>query len=555
MTPAAPPTPAGPLLRGRWSALVAIAGGLTGVLAFPSFGIWPLAAVSVAALSVAVHGHRTRVGAGLGLLWGAAFFIPLLSWTGIYVGPAPWLILAVTEAAYLVLLGAALPTLQRSRFAPLWIGFAWVADEALRSRWPFGGFPWGRWAFSQADSPLRWFAALAGAPLVSFVVALAGGALASVVVGLVRRPSGMLALVRPVAVVVAVPVLALLLVPVLTPSPAAAAADRTVVAVVQGNVQKAGLQIEDRARQVLDNHVQATLDLAADVAAGTRPQPDLVVWPENASDVDPYRDATAAAAISSAADAVRAPILVGAILDGPGDDHISNTAILWAPRTATSDGGPGATYTKRHPVPFAEYIPLRSLARMVSDKVDLVQRDMAAGGGDGLVTGGPFPIGDVICFEIAYDGLVQSSVRAGAQLLVVQTNNATFGFTDETYQQLAMSKLRAVETGRTVLAASTSGVSAVIDPTGHVALRSGALFTRAVLVSEVSLSTSLTPAVRVGAWPEYVMVAGALVAWLALVMRTRLARRRARRRDTEGSAADPGTQPAAPVPATTGVPQ
>ncbi len=563
MTPAAAPPAAGPFLRGRWAALLALAGGFVGVLAFPSFGVWPLAAVSVAALSVAVHGHRARVGAGLGLLWGLAFFVPLISWTGIYVGPAPWLILATAEAAYVVLLGLALPTLQRSRVAPLWVGFAWVADEALRSRWPFGGFPWGRWAFSQADSPLRWFAALGGAPLTSFAVAAAGGGLAGAVIVLVRRPRSVLAVLRPVAVLVAVPVLGLLLTPVFTPA-AAAQGRQTVVAVVQGNVQKAGLEIEDRAREVLDNHVQATLDLAARVQDGSEPQPDLVVWPENASDVDPYADGQAATSIQAAADAVRAPILVGAILDGPGPTHISNTSILWAPRTATSPGGPGATYTKRHPVPFAEYIPLRSLARKVSDKVDLVQRDMVAGSGNGLVTGGPFPIGDNICFEVAYDGLVRSSVVAGAQLVVVQTNNATFGHTAETYQQLAMSRLRAVETGRTVLAVSTSGVSAVIDSTGHVDARSGALFTRAVLVSSVELHTSLTPAMRVGAWPEWLMTAAALVVWLAIG----LARRRGRGPLTAGSG-DPGAPPSDPAPhpaptgqagpvgpkATTGVPQ
>ncbi|MHA3705179.1 apolipoprotein N-acyltransferase [Jatrophihabitans sp. YIM 134969] len=551
MTTTAPPRRA-PLLRGRWAALLAVAGGLVGVLAFPRFGIWPLAAVSVAALSVAVHGHRARVGAGLGMLWGLGFFVPLISWTGIYVGPAPWLILATAEAAYVALLGVLLPTLQRSPLAPLWVGCAWVGQEALRSRWPFGGFPWGRWAFSQADSPLRWFAALGGAPLVSFTVALAGGGLAFVLVAVVRHPTRVTAVARPAAVLVAVPVLALLLTPVLAPS-SGPADRRVVVAVVQGNVQQAGLRIEDRARQVLDNHVQATLDLAADVAAGKRPQPDLVVWPENASDVDPYRDATAAAAISSAADTVHAPILVGAILDGPGPDHISNTSILWSPATSGSPGGPGDTYTKRHPVPFAEYIPLRSIARKVSSDVDLVQRDMAAGSGNGLVTGGPFPIGDVICFEVAYDGLVQSSVRAGAQILVVQTNNATFGRTAETYQQLAMSRLRAVETGRTVLAASTSGVSAIIGADGEVEARSGALFTRAVLDQQVVLRTGQTLAVRLGAWPEYVMTAAALLVWIALIMRPRSARRRDRRVGTGGSGAcDPATARAV---ATTGVPQ
>src|SRR6185437_13162250 len=195
----------------------------------------------------------------------------------------------------------------------------------------------------------------------------------------------------------------------------------------------------------------------------------------------------AAQQIQRAADAVGVPILVGALLDGPGDNHVSNAGIVWLPSNSP-DPGPGQRYIKRHPVPFGEYIPLRSLAEKVSSKVDLVQRDMVAGSGNGLLTEQlPFGIGDVICFEVAYDGLVNSSVRAGAQLLVVQTNNATFGHSGETYQQLAMTRLRAIEHARTVVQVATSGKSAIIDPGGRTLAESGALFTADTLLARVPL--------------------------------------------------------------------
>src|SRR5512146_2018412 len=164
-----------PAFATRWAALVAAGGGFAGVVAFPRFGLWPFAFVSVAMLSVAVDGRRARTAAWLGYVYGAAFLLPLLHWTGIYVGAAPWLILCLAFAGFFALLGAVLPVLARLRGGPFWVGAAWVLQELLRDRLPFGGFPWGRLAFSQAESPLRWFAALGGAPLVTFVVAVAGG--------------------------------------------------------------------------------------------------------------------------------------------------------------------------------------------------------------------------------------------------------------------------------------------------------------------------------------------------------------------------------------------
>jgi apolipoprotein N-acyltransferase len=517
-----------PRFRARWAALLAVAAGLAGWLAFPTPGIWPLAVVSVAGLSVAVHGRRSRTGAWLGLLYGLAFFCPLLHWTGIYVGAAPWLILAVAEACFCAGLGGLLAVLQRLPAAPLWVATAWVLQEALRDRMPFGGFPWGRLAFSQASSPFRWFAALGGAPLVTFAVALAGALLAGAALAVLSPAHRWRWTAALAAGTLAVPLLGGLLSWPLGPAPDGHG--RTaVVALVQGSVPDRGLEFETRAREVLDNHVAQTRKLAAEVRAGTVPKPDLVVWPENSSDVDPFSDAAAYDEIDSVVKQIGVPVLVGAILDGPGPTHRRNAGILWSPTT-----GPGAMYVKRHPVPFAEYIPLRSIAEKVSSAAKLVDRDMVAGHGDGLLRGGPFPIGDVICFEVAYDGLVRSSVQHGAQLLVVQTNNATFGHTAETYQQLAMSRLRAVESGREVLQVATTGVSAVIGPDGGIRQRSGALFTPDVLVASVPLRSTSTLATRVGPVPEYVLAGLAVAALAWAVLRSRRSR----------PAADPDPRPA-----------
>jgi len=521
-----------PAFTARWAALVAVGGGLLGVLAFPRFGWWPMAFLSVAALSVAVDGRRCRTAAWLGYLYGLAFMLPLISWTGIYVGPVPWLILSAAEAAFFAALGAGLALVARLPLAPLWAAAVWVLQEALRDRVPFGGFPWGRLAFSQAASPLRWFAPLGGAPLVTFAVALAGAALAGAVCGALsagRRPR---AIAAATAVAVAVPLLGLLLALPLAPG-AATAGSTTVVAVVQGGLPDLGLRFENTARQVLDNHVRGTLRLAREIRSGAVARPSIVLWPENSSDVDPYTDALARQEITRAARAVGVPILVGAIQQGPGPDHRRNVGILWSPTT-----GPGARYVKRHPVPFGEYMPLRSIADHISSVAATVE-DMVAGHGNGLLRGGPFPIGDVICFEVAYDSLVHSSVAAGAQLLVVQTNNSTFGHTAETYQQLAMSRLRAVETGRTVVQVATTGKSAVIAPDGTVLAESGPLFAPALLVERVPLRTVLTVADRVGPAPEYLLAGLAVVGLLLAVARGIRARRAAQ-------SAPPAADPARP---------
>ncbi|MGB7983289.1 MAG: apolipoprotein N-acyltransferase, partial [Candidatus Nanopelagicales bacterium] len=275
------------------------------------------------------------------------------------------------------------------------------------------------------------------------------------------------------------------------------------IAVVQGNVPRLGLDFNAQRRAVLDNHVRVTEELAAAVSEGRYPAPVAVIWPENSSDIDPLRNANAARAIDQAADAIAAPILVGAVQtnpeDPPTDSHpgtILNVGLVWDPVT-----GPGDAYVKRHPVPFGEYLPFRDLLSRFITRFDRIPRDFAAGSEPGLLQIGPVPAGVVICFEIAYDELVRDAVRAGGQVLVVQTNNATYGRTGQPPQQLAISRVQAVASGRTTLVAATSGVSAVIDPHGELRW-STEEFTSDATVTEVPMRAGLTPAMRLGALPE-----------------------------------------------------
>jgi apolipoprotein N-acyltransferase len=525
-------TPAARRRRWPWRTALAAAGGVALFLSFPGYDLPGLAVLGPAALALAVRGQRARGGAWLGLVLGLVFLLPLLSWTGVYVGSFPWLALAVFESLYFALLGAAAAATSRLPGWPLWAAALWVADEAVRGRWPLGGFPWGRLGFSQVDGPFTALAAYGGVPLVSFAVALTGALLAAAALALGRvlrsvqaegaRTTGLRVAVLAVVGALAVPLIGTLAgLPLAGASLTEGGPTRT-VAVIQGNVPRAGLDFNAQRRAVLDNHATQTQELAAAVARGDAAQPDLVIWPENSSDIDPYGNADAARVISRAARAINAPILVGAVVDGPGR-YVSNTGIVWDPVT-----GPGDTYVKRHPVPLAEYVPARSFFRFFSDKVDLVRRDFIQGSDVGNLAIGGAQVGDVICFEIAYDGLVSDVVDGGAGMIVVQTNNATFGFTAESEQQLAMSRLRAVEFGRTVVVAATSGISAVVAPDGSLVRRSQ-LFTPDTFVEDIAQRDQRTVAERLDAGPEWVLTALGAGAVLTVAVPA-LTRRRAARR-------------------------
>lgn len=487
-----------------WRCAAALGAGLALYASFPVRTAWWLAPIAIAVLTAVVAQRSARAGFGYGYLAGSAFFVPLLPWVGVYVGAAPWLALAAAQALAVGVFGALAAMLSRRPFAPLTIAAAWVATEAMRARVPFGGFPWGRLAFGQTEGPLLPLASLAGAPGTSFAVALAGTALAAGV-GRARagRPRGALGCVALAGA-------PLVLAPLATYTHHEQTGSTITVAAVQGNVPRMGLDFNAQRRAVLDNHVAATEQLAADVAAGRHPRPELVIWPENSSDIDPLRHPDARAGLDRAAAAIGVPILVGAVLDN-GDGTSSNSALVWDPVT-----GPGQQHVKRHLVPFGEYVPMRPVIEQLVPAAAQAG-NFVAGDGTGRLDLNGVPVGVATCFEVAYDDAVSESVRAGARLLTVPTNNATFGHTEMTYQQLAMSQVRAVEHGRSVVVAATSGVSALITPCGKIVEQSS-MFTTDLLVADLPLGTATTWATRLGSWPE---AAFCLIAVLALAIRPR----------------------------------
>lgn len=522
-----------PLLRTRHAVPVAIASGAALWLAFPPTGWWPLAFAGVALLTVATAGRRGRGAFGIGLLAGLAFYLPLLAWLQ-NVGLHAWLVLALTQAVATGLLAVALAITSRLTWWPVAQACLWVGYEALRGRYPLGGFTWGRLAFSQSRSPLVPLAAIGGAPLVTFVTATVG--LLLLWVGLAVRRDGR---PRPQALSPAAAGLVLIVVGlVVVPLPTTG--ERTLtVAAVQGNVPALGLDATAEDLVVVSNHAAATARLAQRIAAGAVPAPDLVVWPESSTDIDPRRDEQVRKLVVDAAAAVRAPILVGAVLDTD-DGRILNAGLIWDPAT-----GPGQIYAKQHLVPFGEYVPWRGLLGTRISMLDkYIPSNFVPGTGPGVLDVAGARVGDVICFEVAYDGLVRDTVRAGAQLLIVQTNNATYmrgGDPAQTEQQLEMARLRAVEHGRAVVVAATSGISALIGPDGSTLARSG-IFTQEELVAALPVRSLLTVADRIGVWPE------ALLSLLGAVAIAAAARRGHRsaivRSSDKGQAQQEGAAPA-----------
>jgi apolipoprotein N-acyltransferase len=310
------------------------------------------------------------------------------------------------------------------------------------------------------------------------------------------------------------------LLPVDQPVPGAPTA---VVAAIQGDVPHArNLPDLLRAATVTANHAAATEQLARQVRAGKRPAPQLVIWPENSTDLDPRFNPQVYATISAAVRAIGRPVLVGALLNDP----LRNTGVLWLPGR-----GPATVYVKRQLVPFGEYIPFRGLLSHITSLVALQPQNFTAGHRAVVFHAGRIRLGDVICYEVGFDGLVSSEVRAGANLLAMQTNDASFevdGQRGETLQQLAMARIRAVESDRAVVVASTTGVSAVIAPDGRL-LAHTATWRQAELDVRVPLLTQRTLADRVGAWPEAVIILLTLAAFgwaVAGAIHRRLAGRR-----------------------------
>lgn len=479
--------------------------------AFEPIGWSWLMPPAIAALVFSVRGLRARRAWLPSLLFGITFTYAVMVWMR-SVGTDAWIAMCALEASFFVPLGIGLSWSLRHRGWPVWAALWWVGIETWRSGFPFSGMPFGRLVYATADTPWADAIPWIGMTAVSFLVALTGTVLAWLLIGLRTPTRATYAAVGALAVVTFAPVL------VTVPADETGTAT---VAAVQGNIPGDGTDIVAVNREVTDNHVRATQQLAEDVADGLVPAPDFVVWPENSTAVDPFTDERASAGIEAATEAIDVPVLVGAIADDPLDDtQVLNQGIVFEPGLGSAD-----RYTKRNPVPYGEYIPFRgSLIPDTYGQLRLVPRDMVRGTSLVPIRVGDLLVADAICFDVAYDDVISGQVARGAQLVTVQTSNVLFSKTAQLDQQFEISRLRALETGRWVVVAAINGVSGVVRPDGSV-VASAPARTQEVLVETVGLSTTITPGVRLGVWPARFTLVFLVVHTLAVLIAYRRGRR------------------------------
>lgn len=477
-------------------------------MAFEPVGLVLLSPIAVAGFVLTTSGLPPARAWVPGLAFGAAFCFPLMWWMRA-VGWDAWIGLSSLEAAfYAVLASAGALVRSRLRSWPLWLPVLWVTMETVRSTWPFSGMPWGRLAFAVADTPAASALPYLGCTGVGLLLAGMGTGLAwAVLTGSWRR----LGVVGAIAAVFAVT----------SWLPFGTTVTGSVtVAAVQGNVPGDGSDVLLDPYQLTENHADATVALAADRDRGLVPAPDFVVWPENSTAMDPFEDVAVHADIERAVAAIGVPILVGAMVNPVEDGHILNQGIVWDPLTQG-----GERYTKLHPVPFGEYIPWRGLFDgRTFGKLRLIPRDMMSGTRISPLPIAGVQVADAICFDVAYDDGLYAQVADGAELIVVQTSNAMFIHTHQVDQQFEISRVRAIETGRTLVVAATNGVSGIIGPDGAV-LSTAPLRTQRVLVQTVGLSDQPTWAVRMGLLPAR-LLAGLALAVVLVALFNRPSRRR-----------------------------
>ena len=491
--------------------MVALLAGVAVGLSWQPYGWWPLLALGLPAFSLVVFGVAPRAAFGLGYVFGVALLTVSISWVHVL---GWWIaaLLIVFEAVFFGLLGVALTLCSRLRLWPLAAACCWVLVEFAYSRIPFGGFGWTRLAYAVVDTPLAGFFPVVGVAGVSLLTALLGQLPAWLVrTAATRSSAGPWRLQAGAAlVVVGGFVLGGAALARYQVEPAVGAAGSVRVGIVQGNVPGRGLAALGRARSVTNNHLAETVALTTRWKLGMVPEPDFLLWPENSTDIDPRRDGATYATVQAAATVAGKPILVGAVTAGPGPDERQTTALWWDPA-----GGISATYVKQNLVPFGEWIPFRRQLLPILPILQQVGAQSVAGTEPGvlpvLIGGQPVRVGDIICFELAYDATVYSSLTEGAQLLVVQSNNATYGGTGQIEQQFAITRARAMEARREVAVATTNSVSGFIDRNGRVVSRTTE-FTAASLVDTMPLRQALTPAITVGPWVNRLAAAAGLLA-------------------------------------------
>lgn len=480
-----------------WAALVAAAlAALLMNLAYPEAAVWVLAFPATALLLLALIGRRFGGALLVGLVYGILFFGLLVSWTSRYLGPIPWGALSVVEGgltavalvpvalAYRWLPKAFPGTAGRLLGLPTVIAALWVGRELFLGSWPYGGFPWARIGMSQAESPLAPLTSWIGVSGLSFLMVLLVAMLIEIVrLRAWRRP---IRLIAPAALVVVL---------LFTPLFPTTSTGSMRIAAVQGN-GPTGYFDDREPFSVIQAQTDATVPLYGEDV-------DLLVWPEGSLDGDPFEIDAIARRMTLIATRIGAPLLANAPTGR--DGLYFNTSMLW-----NADGTASQTHDKRHPVPFGEYVPDRAFYNaIVPDLISLIQREYTPGSNPPIVDVDGVPVGLAICFDVIYDDVIWEGLNDGAEVLVFQTNNADFRGTDENLQQLAFARMRAIETGRSVVNVSTVGTSQVIRADGSTVTSLDAGEAGAML-EDVELRSGLTAGVVLGPWIQTILLWGGL---------------------------------------------
>jgi apolipoprotein N-acyltransferase len=490
--------------------LALIGGGLFG-LSFPSPGVWALTYPAIACMLLAVMGQGWRRAAWLGYLSGVTFLVPTISWAGRYLGPVPWLALALFEAVFFALGGIAIalayrwvPRVFPGRAGRLWItpgivAALWTGKEWFGGNYPYGGFPWGRVGLSQSRGPFTHLVAYTGVLGLTGIVVFIVAVLVSL--GLESRSRRFSGTATPLAWSWRVPIAVVLTAGVLAvPAWPTMVRGSIKVEAVQGD-GPAGYFSGAQPGAVLSSQLRAT-------RTGVRGV-DLVVWPEASAEFDPRRYPTVAAGLDQVVQATGAPLVAGAITQNAAG-QLHNTSFVW------TEHGWTASYDKKRPVPFGEYVPDRWFySKIAPSLIGLLGRDYTPGTKPNVVSAGRIRAGIAICFDIVDDSLAEDMARGGAQVILAQTNNADFDGTDENLQQLEIARMRAIETGRSLVNISTVGSSQVIAPDGRT-ISSVPAYTAASMITDVPLGTSTTPATVASPGITLVVVLGGLLSLLAV---------------------------------------
>ena len=407
--------------------MVAAFAGALFAFSFKPIGLWFLAPISYAILlRICQKGENIYRRAFLYGFVGSAI---TLWWAGKYVGLVPLLFLALLHGLFYLPLGL----LARYTNNILWLIPALLAIEEIRSIFPFGGFSWMRIAFSQADAPYASVISIGGALLLSAWVLVLSSMIATF----------RIKFILPIVIAILAPLFL---------NNAHSSIEKISFIGIQGNTPSVGLTFNDRAEAVFNLHLKETEKVAADAA-------DVIIWPENAIDVDPFTNPRVNDAIASLTSTLKTPLITGAITRKSG--QLENVSLMY-----DESGEVVSYYSKQYLTPFGEYMPLRSLARIVSPYADDVVDFHVGEIVENHVVHG-VNLAPVICYELLSDSLVQSAAKR-SHALVVQTNSATFANTSESSQQLNITRLRAIENAREIVSVSTIGISAHIGINGEI---------------------------------------------------------------------------------------